>query len=60
MRIRKLSVDKAANVILGAGSSGATCFDGAWAQSPLDADFFDQIITTDGRILSSLGGVRSQ
>ena len=30
MRIRKLSVDKAGNVILGAGASrGATCFDGA-------------------------------
>ena len=59
MKIRKLSVDKVANVILGAGASrGATCFDGTWAQSPLDADFFDQIDrlknTTDGRILSDL------
>ena len=44
LRIDKLGVNKQANVILGAGASrGASCFEAAWAQSPLDTDFFDQL-----------------
>jgi hypothetical protein len=44
MKLEKLCIDKQANVILGAGASrGASCFETMWAQSPLDADFFDQV-----------------
>lgn len=59
MRIEKLKVDKQANIILGAGASrGASCFEGLWAQSPLDTDFFGQIDRLkgipDGAILGEL------
>lgn len=59
LRIQKLGVDKTANVILGAGASrGASCFDKTWAQSPLDADFFEQADrlknTKEGGVLSEL------
>lgn len=59
MRIKKLGVDKGANIILGAGASrGASCFAGSWAQSPLDMDFFGQLDRLknleEGRILADL------
>ena len=59
LRLRKLGINKQANVILGAGASrGASCFEDTWAQSPLDADFFDQIDrlknTSDGKELRKL------
>lgn len=59
MRIRKLGVNKEANIILGAGASrGASCFKELWAQSPLDGDFFDQVdrlkCLPEGKVLESL------
>ncbi|MCC5860246.1 MAG: SIR2 family protein [Ectothiorhodospiraceae bacterium] len=59
MKLSKLGIDKPANVILGAGASrGASCFGETWAQSPLDADFFNQIdrlkATPEGAILQEL------
>lgn len=59
MKLSQLGVDKKANVLLGAGASrGASCFEKTWAQSPLDADFFDQIDrlknTPEGNNLSKL------
>lgn len=59
MKLSKLGIDKQANVILGAGASrGASCFEKTWAQSPLDADFFNQIdrlkATAQGAVLQEL------
>lgn len=59
MKLTKLGIDKKANVLLGAGASrGASCFHDTWAQSPLDADFFDQVDrlknTPEGKGLSRL------
>lgn len=59
MRIEKLGIDKRANIILGAGASrGASCFMDAWAQSPLDADFFGQLDRLknlkEGKVLGDL------
>ena len=59
MRLSKIGLNKTANVILGAGASrGASCFKSAWAQSPLDTDFFDQLDRLknlpEGRCLTEL------